>query len=453
MTAPPLGRDEFAAMMAGLGPFEPRPKLAVATSGGPDSLALTLLAAAWGRRRCARLTALTVDHGLRTESAAEARRTSAWLAAREIDHRVLRWRGPKPETGLQAAARQARYRLLVGWCRRHGVRHLLLGHQLEDQAETLLMRLVHGSGLDGLAAMAPASEIDRIRLLRPLLAVPKARLRSTLRTAGQEWIEDPSNLDPVFARTQAGRALALIEPGERIPGRLARVAERLGRARDALESATTELLAAQATLDPGGLAVVTAAPFLAAPEEFGIRALSRLLSCVSGAETAPRLERLEQLYRHLRADGPGPGRTLHGCRVVRRGDTIVICREVGRVPPPVAVRSGGPVTWDGRFVLRLRTRRGARLPDGISFGALGAEGWRQLAQAAPEMRRTGLPAAAARSLPALWRRGAVLAAPHVRYLDLAACRWLAALTVEFRPLRPLGIDSDVPAIRLKPPSE
>lgn len=453
MTPPPLGRDEFAAMMAGLGPFEPRPKLAVATSGGPDSLALALLVAAWGRRRGARLTALTVDHGLRTESAAEARRTSAWLAARKIDHRVLRWRGAKPATGLQAAARRARYRLMVDWCRRHGVGHLLLGHQMEDQAETLLMRLVHGSGLDGLAAMAPTSEIDGIRLLRPLLAVPKARLRSTLRAAGQEWIEDPSNLDPVFTRTRAGRALALIEPGELLPGRLARVAERLGRARDALEAATTELLAAQAALDPGGMAVVTAAPLLAAPAEFGIRALSRLLSCVSGADTAPRLERLEQLYRHLGEDGPGRGRTLHGCRVTRRGDAILICREAGRALPPVAVGSGGPVTWDGRFVLRLRTRRGARLPDGLSLGALGAEGWHQLIQAAPELRRTGPPAAAARSLPALWCRGMVAVVPHLDYADRAARGWLAALTIEFRPLRPLGIGPDVPAIRFEPPSE
>src|SRR5262245_21437394 len=169
----PLTEAEFAALMRPLGPFEAQPRLAVAVSGGSDSLALTLLLHDWARRQRGVLTALTVDHGLRPEAAAEARQVARWLRARGIRHRVLTWRpaGEARRGGLQAAARAARYRLLGAWCRANGVLHLALAHHREDQAETLLLRLARGSGLDGLAAMAAVSEREGVRLIRPLLAV------------------------------------------------------------------------------------------------------------------------------------------------------------------------------------------------------------------------------------------------------------------------------------------
>ncbi len=139
--------------MATLGPFEATPALAVAVSGGPDSLALAMLAKAWSDARGGSLVALTVDHGLRPESTGEARQVGRWLKKRGIPQRILRWDGPKPGSALQAEARSARYALLTGWCRARGILHLLLGHQREDQAETVLMRLERGSGPDGLAAM------------------------------------------------------------------------------------------------------------------------------------------------------------------------------------------------------------------------------------------------------------------------------------------------------------
>ncbi|MCP5371685.1 MAG: tRNA lysidine(34) synthetase TilS [Hyphomicrobiales bacterium] len=206
--AAPLDGDAFAALMAGLGPFEPAPHLAVALSGGADSLALTLLADAWARERRGRVTALTVDHGLRPDSGAEARTVAAWMAARGIAHQVLPWTGPKPAAGVQAAARTARLALLAGRCRELGILHLLLAHHLDDQAETVLMRLGRGSGPDGLAAMAPVLAAAETRLLRPLLTVPGARLRALLAAAGQGWIEDPSNADTRFERVRLRRRLA-----------------------------------------------------------------------------------------------------------------------------------------------------------------------------------------------------------------------------------------------------
>ena len=152
--AKPISKKEFAASMAALGPFERPPALAVAVSGGADSMALTLLAADWAAARRGSIVALTVDHRLRNESRAEAKQVAAWLAARGIEHKILAWTGEKPSSDVQAAAREKRYELLEDWCRRQGILHLLVAHNLDDQAETFLLRLGRGSGLYGLSGMA-----------------------------------------------------------------------------------------------------------------------------------------------------------------------------------------------------------------------------------------------------------------------------------------------------------
>ncbi|MBF0335348.1 MAG: tRNA lysidine(34) synthetase TilS, partial [Alphaproteobacteria bacterium] len=197
-----LEDEEFAGLMARLGPFEPRPAIAVALSGGADSMALALLADRWAAARGGVAHALTVDHRLRPESGAEAAQVAAWMASLGIGHHILARMGERPVGDLQAAARAARHALLEDWCRARGVPHLLLAHHREDQAETLLLRLARGSGLDGLAAMAPIAERPFARLLRPLLDVPRARLEATLERAGQSWIDDPSNADRAYARVR-----------------------------------------------------------------------------------------------------------------------------------------------------------------------------------------------------------------------------------------------------------
>src|SRR5205085_3421398 len=202
MSAAPLTLGELGAALAAIGGFDARPFIAVAVSGGPDSLALTILADRWARERGGRLAALTVDHQLRPESAEEARIVGGWLAARGIAHHVLVWTDPKPATGIQEAARAARYRLLAGWCHEQGCLHLLTAHHREDQAETYLIRCRAGSGLDGLAGMSAVREMAGLRLVRPLLALPKARLTALLETERQPFLSDPSNRNPIFERAR-----------------------------------------------------------------------------------------------------------------------------------------------------------------------------------------------------------------------------------------------------------
>ncbi|TAN55437.1 MAG: tRNA lysidine(34) synthetase TilS, partial [Magnetospirillum sp.] len=284
MIAGPLSADDFAGLMARLGPFESRPRLAVAVSGGGDSLALVLLAAEWAGAQGGEVVAVTVDHRLRPASGEEAARVGHWLGAHGIGHRTLTWDGMKPAADLQAAARRARYELLGAFCRSAGILHLLLAHHREDQAETLLLRLGRGSGVDGLAAMAMDRPTRWGRLLRPLLDTPRQRLRATLSVRGQPWIEDPSNSSAVFARVRL-RQLAPALAAEGLGAdRLAATARRLARVRDALEQAVAEAACRSVVLHPAGFARCDAAVLARLPDEIGLRLLARLVSVMGGGE-------------------------------------------------------------------------------------------------------------------------------------------------------------------------
>ncbi len=180
-----VSADHFARLLARLGPFEPKPVIALAVSGGPDSMALALLLDEWANHRDARIEAITVDHGLRPESAAEAEQVGRWLAVRRVTrHTVLHWSDAKPEAGIQAAARAARYRLMTEHCRAEGILHLCLAHHLDDQVETRAMRAARHSGPAGLAGMSAIREWGGVRLLRPLLGITKQALHATLAARG-----------------------------------------------------------------------------------------------------------------------------------------------------------------------------------------------------------------------------------------------------------------------------
>jgi tRNA(Ile)-lysidine synthase len=409
----PVTKSEFNEMMRRCGPFEPAPHIAVAVSGGSDSLALVLLAADWARARGGTVTALTVDHGLRRGARAEAGRVAAWLADRAIDHHVLRWTGAKPQSGVQAAARRARYRLLSRWCRAHGVLHLLLAHQREDQAETFMLRLARGSGADGLACMPAISETPWLRLLRPCLGVSRARLRAVLTARGQQWVDDPSNRDPAYARIRVRTALAA--PGADAPGvdRLSRTAHGLGLARAVLDRETARLLARAAMIHPAGFCRFDADIICSAPEDLGLRALARMVTAIGAGQYGPRRERLERLYRALCDDGLRRSRTLGGCVIARRRGGIVVAREAAAAASEMALVPGVETLWDGRF--RITAGRRRREGDPVSIGVLGRAGWAGLTALRPETRNTAIPPLARPSLPALRDRAGLLAVPHLGY--------------------------------------
>jgi tRNA(Ile)-lysidine synthase len=314
---PGVSAADFSRLMAKLGPFEDRPHLAIAVSGGADSMALCLLASRWAAKNHGKIAALTVDHGLRPDSAAEARQVARWCRARGIAHVTLRWKGAKPRTGIQAAARTARYRLLEEWCTKQGVLHLLVAHHAGDQAETVALRRERDSGEFGLAGMAAIVETPHLRILRPLLPVTRARLEATLRRAGQDWIEDPSNRDLRYARVRVRHAGVKARP---VSGRSEREAQ-------------VAALLAPAFVQPGSVEIDAAVlakadPVLARP------ALARLLMGVGGSPYPPATEALDRLLASLAAGRLSAARTLGFCRIEVREGRLIVARERGRKGAP-----------------------------------------------------------------------------------------------------------------------
>jgi len=399
-----LTGSAFHSLMTPLGPFEAAPRLAVGVSGGADSMALAVFAEDWARARGGRVTALIVDHGLRPESAGEAAAVGRQMSELGIEHRVLTWHGAKPQSGAQDHARRVRYALLSDWCREAGILHLLLAHHRRDQAETVLMRLAGGSGPDGLAAMAAVVETPAVRLLRPLLVINPERLRATLRDRGVTWIEDPSNLDPAYQRNRVRAALPGLAESGITDTSLAEFADRMARARAALEDSAARLVGRAVHLHPAGFARIDRQSLASAPAEISLRALGRVLAAVGGRAYGPASAKLERLHARLARDGADVRNTLAGCRVISDGRSLLVCREQRGLPEPTAVTAGKRLLWDGRFRIDLRPGRGrAKLAAlGDARGGVGALG-------------SAVPAPVQPVLPALFDDDGVFAVPGLGY--------------------------------------
>jgi tRNA(Ile)-lysidine synthase len=397
---------ELTAAFDAIGGFEARPFVAVALSGGPDSLALTILADRWVRQRGGRLAALTVDHGLRPESAEEAQAVAGWVAARGVEHHVLAWSGPKPATGIQEAARAARYGLLTDWCRAEGCLHLLTAHHREDQAETYLIRKRAGSGIDGLAGMSALRELAGVRLVRPLLAVPKARLAAFLETERQPFLTDPSNRNPLFERARLRRDTAMKDI-ERVTAEL----RDYGRQRIARERQLDRLLGSAVTLHPAGFAIIDPAAIEHAEAELGDRLLGRVALCIGGSAYPLRRERVSRLRAGL-VECSERARTLGSCRFIPWRGQLLVIRELSRAAPPIRLIPGTELFWDRRFGVTAPPHT----PSKLMLGYLGQSGMR------PVVNRDdgGLPRLVHPVLPALWDDAGLIAVPHLGYFQAGA---------------------------------
>jgi tRNA(Ile)-lysidine synthase len=294
--------------------------IVLAVSGGPDSVALMWLVARWRRAlaRGPRFVAVTIDHGLRDEAAREARDVKHLARDLGIDHRTLRWTGDKPRSAVPASAREARYRLLGEAARAAGARHIFTAHTRDDQAETLLMRLVRGSGIAGLGAMARETAREGTVVARPLLTIPKSRLIATLKRAKIAYADDPTNRDPAFTRPRLRALLPQLADEGGDARVLARLAHRLARANAAIDvlvdGAERYLLAGGYLSTPRApdTIVVDAGHFVALPEEVRLRLLIRAINAV-GHEGPAELGKVEALLATLdRALSRQPSRSGRG---------------------------------------------------------------------------------------------------------------------------------------------
>lgn len=359
------------------------PALGIAVSGGGDSMALLHLAAGWARARGIRIEAATVDHALRPESVAEARAVAAACAALGVPHAVLRWdHGGEIAGNLMAGARAARLRLLGGWARARGIGAVALGHTMDDQAETLLMRMARGAGVDGLSGMAPARPQDGLLWLRPMLGVRREALRGWLTERGIGWTDDPTNEDAAFDRVRVRQTIAALD----LPvAQLARSAAALAEARAALAE-TAAVVAEGAQADRGMLRLPAAV--LVRPAEIRRRLIAAALRWVTGADYPPRGEDLARLVDRLAHGGQA---TLDGAILrVRRG-WVEALREPAAAGRAVPADAGGAGTrvWDRRW------RLCGLSPDAQIRASSPAE------LAARDWRAAGLPRPALLSAPAV----------------------------------------------------
>lgn len=421
----------FAALMTRFAPFERAPHLAVGVSGGADSLALALLAQNWARAQGGQVTALTVDHGLRPDSAAEAAQVGAWLRARGIAHVILPWIGAKPASAIQAAARDARRRLMADWCRAQGVLHLLLAHQRDDQAETVLLRRQRDSGPDGLAAMAAVVELPGLRILRPLLGQPHLRLTEFLESRGQNWVEDPSNQNDRFTRVVLRRSL---QPAR--AAALADEARRAGAVRAARERDVAALLARHVAIFASGWARLDVSVFADAEGAASRAVLARVLRTIGGGAYTPRGERLDRLHAALRAGELGRGRTLGGCRVVPWQGRILVAREAGACPD-VALAGPCALHWDGRYAITIAASAAGIM--GLRVGPLGSDGWATLKGLHKPARGLPIPHLARLALPAVKDLDGIREVPHLMYRRSGGDPVSVVIgCTNFQPLHPLA---------------
>lgn len=397
-------------------------RIAVAVSGGADSMCLALLAS-----EIADVTALVVDHLLREESTLEAEGVRRRLQAFGVTAEVLTWHADdKPTSNIQAEARQARYQLMTDWCLVNDVACLLVAHHQDDQAETVLLRMARGSGLSGLAGMPVKRELTPgLDLIRPFLNVPKARIVKTLQQRNVDWVEDPSNENQEFDRIKARKFLG----NPPLPGlsvaRIADTANHLRRAKDAVDHYVAQWLSDAVVFHEAGFAELTTELMRGVPDEVSLRGLANILRFASGMPYSPRFEKLYRLWQMLQ-DQSFSGSTLNGSQLTgNRDGKVTVFRELSAMEAPVAI--GKQAVWDRRF----RVREGFSVEcEELTVGALGAELAADLRGI--DDKKPGLPSSILPVLPAFYEAGRLIAVPHLSYnianqkLPILTHLWLAS---------------------------
>jgi tRNA(Ile)-lysidine synthase len=392
----PITSSEFSQLMAPFTPFESPPTILVATSGGPDSMALTLLANQWAVEQGGRAIAITVDHRLRVDSTEEAHQVKAWLEARGIEHHILTWERPQDEefllSSLQADAREARYQLLGQWCTDHNVKHLLTAHHAQDQLETFLIRLAKGSGLKGLTSTQ--GEVLTIfgRILRPLLKVDANRLKTTLKYFNQPYLLDPSNENEDFTRVRWRQLLPSLEAEGLTPMTLQESLERLSHSQRLIEQYVSILVKQYATFTPYGYSILKKDVLQETPE-----ALEELLkSLLEMMRTQRYPVRRLALHRAILQMKEDQSFTLGGCQIINKTNEWWIVREPAAIRKDITVHKPGTYLWDSRFTIEVSQNTPCRI------APLGEHGIQMLEEDVKKQYKD-IPHIVLQSLPALWK--------------------------------------------------
>ncbi len=315
-----ITRNLFSDILNKIHDFKSEKKLAVALSGGGDSMALAFLLSEFCQYHRIELHALTIDHGLRAESNTEAKTVRKWVATwPNVFHKILKWTGDKPRTRIQEKARKARYDLLNAYCKKNKIKYLFLAHHGDDQAETFLFRLAKGSGIDGLSVMPPWQQMDDIILIRPLLGYSHEEMIDVCRNNNLEWVEDPSNKSDKYARIRLRQSREILEREGLSFERINSLGRRLSRAKLALQHFANEAFWVCLIREEKNTTELDLAKFLDQQEEIGLRILQKAIE-KNGRHKKypPSLQLLEEITGRIYNDPSFRAATLGGCIIRRR---------------------------------------------------------------------------------------------------------------------------------------
>lgn len=380
-----------------MAPFQGRP-VAIAVSGGVDSMALAFCL----KRAGVDVHGLIVEHGLRDESAAEAKTVAQRLEGMGVPATILPWIHDGVKSRIHVEARNARYKLLVKTCHTQKITKLFVAHHQDDQAETILMRFSKGSGVDGLAGMAVTSEHDGVQIVRPLLGLPKARLVATCKENNIPFVTDPSNEKECYARGRLRRVSELLAAEGFTPERMTDLADRAREARDALHFYASTVCQESVKLLPSGALILNLEPWREAPQAVQLRVLSLCLLYINPTTYPPTRKHLLPFSAWIAANNTEIGRTLHGSSVSKNElkKFVTFARELSGITHELDI-SG---VWDGRWRIDYKT-----LEEGVLVKALGVQKHKLLDKVAPNLRKR-VPVGRQRAvLPALWRGEELLA--------------------------------------------
>lgn len=421
MVASTLGTEDFAALIA---PYiASGEKVAVAVSGGPDSMALAFCLQRYvGQAGATNLTALIVEHGLRPESAQEAQTVAERLSVMGIEAHILPWHHDGIDNRVHVRARAARYRLLLDACKARGIAKLFLAHHADDQAETILMRFAKGSGIDGLAGMEAVKEVEGVQLIRPFLSLPKVRLIATCEVQAIPFITDPSNEADKYARGRLRRMMPLLEQEGFTRERLLDLSERAHEAKDALDFYAQAFLRDHAEILTGGAVRIDLSALRGQPRAVTLRAVAWILSDIDRtADYGPERKQLVPFVDWLLQEGESEARTLHGC-LVQKGELCaraVFLREAAAIADRQPLEAGQTILWDGRWDIAY-----SGTETGLEVMPLGRQTHETVDGLAPRLRDLVPQGRIRAALPALWCGDQLAAIP---VLEKAAQGPLTAL--------------------------
>ncbi len=413
----------FFKVMDTLGPYEKNPHLAVAVSGGSDSLCLAILAQEWANNRGGKITALIVDHGLRKNSGKECKKTQNILKKRKIFSHCFKWKLSKiPKNGVQEKAREFRYNIFEDWCFKKNIVHLLIAHHFEDQKETFLMRLNDNSNIYGLACMPKILFKKKIRILRPFLDFKKKEIIKYLKEKKVNWIEDPTNVSSKYSRNRLRKILPKLEKKGLTDNKLKKILKRAQKERKKIENKLADWLNKYVDINSLGYASINFSSLKLLDKDDFIFIFSRILNMISGSFYVPKSKYVYNFYKKINSNETINHSNLGGCHIFFFKEKLYVCREIFKKDRKQKVNfQFNKIVWDNRFEIEHKKNKNfllkKELGKSVFIEQLQKDGWNEILLKNEKIKKEFMiPNKIILSLPAIKnKKSDVLYVPHLNY--------------------------------------